>query len=527
MVKVLVIGIDAGTWNIIDSFKDMLPNINSLIEGGVKANLKSCIPPVTCPAWRCYSTGKDPSQLGVFWWLNVNVKTHKFIVKSGSQYFGKDNLWNILGEAGFRSCIINLPTTYPAEPLNGLMISGPPVLDSCNAFYPKQVSKKYEKFQWRPKSFFKINQDKALSEVFDILQNNFDTVEKCLKEEEWSFFHFTVFLTDDIQHHFWKHMNINGSQYRDVIKKLWVEIDRKLGRLLRIVPKDTIIFVISDHGATTLKGTFYVNEWLRREKYLTLKRIQALSKKNVSKLRLERIGVFLDRLRLLETFGRLFPKNSIPTFPFGWGADISQNDVDWKRTKAIATGEGPVYLNASSADKKRLLTDVIVKKIKQVVDPATGKPVIKNAYKFSELYTGKPTEESPDIILLPEDGYEISGVVGKEDIIDHSDEKWSATHILEGVLIVNGPYIRDNMTIEDVDIYDLAPTILHIFGCPIPEYMHGRVLKEIFEENSHLAKMKIRFQKEAAVSNIPKEREPFTREDEETVKRRLKALGYL
>ncbi|MFX0139498.1 MAG: alkaline phosphatase family protein [Candidatus Hodarchaeota archaeon] len=523
--KVLVVGIDAGSWNIINLFKDFLPNLNSLLEDGIKANLKSCIPPVTCPAWRCYSTGKDPSQLGVFWWLNVNVKEQKFIAKSGSQHFGKDSIWNILGEAGFKSCIINLPITYPAEPLNGIIISGPPVIDPNKAYYPKQVINKYGKFKSRPKSFFKINQCKALNEVYDILQNNFDIVKKCLTEEDWNFFHLTVFLTDDIEHHFWKHMKINNSPYKDVIKNVWIKMDQKIGQVLQIIPKNTITFIISDHGMTELKGTFYVNEWLREENYLKLKKVQALLKKNLPKFRLERIGKFLDRLKLLEIVKRIFFKKSIPNLPFGWGAEIDEGDIDWRRSKAIATSEGPIYLNTPSDAKKRLLIEEIIEKIKQITDPITSKPIIKYAYKFSEIYSGKPTEESPDIVLLSEDGYEISGTVGKEVIIDYSHSQWSATHILEGILIVNGDDIKKNITIKDVEIYDIAPTILYIFDCPIPEDIRGRVLKVIFEDSSHLAKKKVRFQK-GKVSSFIKE-EAFTYEDEQIIKKSLKKLGYI
>jgi len=36
-------------------------------------------------------------------------------------------------------------------------------------------------------------------------------------------------------------------------------------------------------------------------------------------------------------------------------------------------------------------------------------------------------------------------------------------------------------------IYDIFPTILHIMGIPIPKYVDGRVLNEIFEKHSELA----------------------------------------
>lgn len=40
----------------------------------------------------------------------------------------------------------------------------------------------------------------------------------------------------------------------------------------------------------------------------------------------------------------------------------------------------------------------------------------------------------------------------------------------------------------DCSIYDISPTLLHILRLPIPDTMKGRVLTEIFEENSEIGK---------------------------------------
>jgi arylsulfatase A-like enzyme len=77
-----------------------------------------------------------------------------------------------------------------------------------------------------------------------------------------------------------------------------------------------------------------------------------------------------------------------------------------------------------------------------------------------------------------------------------------------------------------VDILDLMPTILHILNIPTPYSVDGRILKEIFVENSPLNK------KIAKMLNIApplKEKQEFhwTKEDEEVIKERLRGLGYI
>jgi len=87
-----------------------------------------------------------------------------------------------------------------------------------------------------------------------------------------------------------------------------------------------------------------------------------------------------------------------------------------------------------------------------------------------------------------------------------------------------GGDVRKNMNIRNVSIVDLAPTILFVFGVPIPSDMDGRPLKELFEPSSHLAKGSVQYQ--AAEVGIKREYH-VTEEENEEIKKRLRALGYL
>ena len=70
------------------------------------------------------------------------------------------------------------------------------------------------------------------------------------------------------------------------------------------------------------------------------------------------------------------------------------------------------------------------------------------------------------------------------------------------------------MQVEGAKIYDLAPTILHIFGLPISRGMDGRVLEEIFKEDSEFAKRKPRY---VSPSN-------YERKQDEKLKKAIKNL---
>jgi arylsulfatase A-like enzyme len=64
---------------------------------------------------------------------------------------------------------------------------------------------------------------------------------------------------------------------------------------------------------------------------------------------------------------------------------------------------------------------------------------------------------------------------------------------LYGILAIRGKGIKENYRIKNAHIIDLAPTILHMFGLPVPKYMDGRVLTEIFKPDSEFARRKVKY----------------------------------
>ena len=136
-VNFLVIGIDGACWPLISELIDSgkLPNLKKLRENGVWGDMKSCIPPITCPAWKCYSTGKNPGKLGVFWWEYLDIKNKKSIIPN-SRSFDSKEVWDYLNDKGYKTGIIGMPTTFPPNKVNGFMISGAPGAENKGYTYP-------------------------------------------------------------------------------------------------------------------------------------------------------------------------------------------------------------------------------------------------------------------------------------------------------------------------------------------------------------------------------------------------------
>ena len=112
---------------------------------------------------------------------------------------------------------------------------------------------------------------------------------------------------------------------------------------------------------------------------------------------------------------------------------------------------------------------------------------------------------APDIILQTDDY--INSINGKVGYGREFIEDYGGAHRINGTFIAWGPGIKKNFEIN-AKIYDIAPTILHIFGIPIPKDMDGRVLKEIFE--GELAMREVKYQEM----------------EREKIRRRIRKLKY-
>jgi predicted AlkP superfamily phosphohydrolase/phosphomutase len=65
--KVFVLGIDgAPPQTIFGEWLDELPNIKKLMEDGSYAKLNSTDPPLSITAWASITTGKTPTDTGIF-----------------------------------------------------------------------------------------------------------------------------------------------------------------------------------------------------------------------------------------------------------------------------------------------------------------------------------------------------------------------------------------------------------------------------------------------------------------------------
>src|SRR5690606_24300797 len=123
-----------------------LPNLQKL--RGAQAQLMSIFPPITAAAWSSFVTGKNPAKHGVFEFLQRKADSYQPEPMNASKRQGR-SLWRILSEAGKQVVVVNVPMTYPPEPVNGALVSGMPVPSQRKDFtYPPELAQTV--LEWLP-----------------------------------------------------------------------------------------------------------------------------------------------------------------------------------------------------------------------------------------------------------------------------------------------------------------------------------------------------------------------------------------
>jgi predicted AlkP superfamily phosphohydrolase/phosphomutase len=113
----------------------------------------------------------------------------------------------------------------------------------------------------------------------------------------------------------------------------------------------------------------------------------------------------------------------------------------------------------------------------------------------------------------------------KQFISGFEDQDISGYHQIQGIIAMYGPHIKKGYRITNASVFDIAPTILYIYGFPVARDMPGRPLLEAFEED---------FVRTHPVTYIdsygasyPERTDSTTSSVDYKIKNRLKALGYI
>ena len=464
-MKVVVLGLDGASFDLIGRWLKggLLPNLAKIIHEGVSGPLESWLPPVTCPSWKCYSTGLNPGKLGVYWWQMVDVARRRIYMPNSKSFHGRE-IWDYLAEAGFSSGVLNMPTTYPPKPVRGFMVAGGPLALEFSFTYPPKLERELRRKGYRVHPEARISDQESIKAAFDeflkLFESRFRTAYELAMKFKVDFLHLTIFYINTLHHFLWDH---------PLVKEAWAFIDELVGWLLNSWPFEDLI-IISDHGSSPIKNVFAINAWLREQGYLRLgpRGVKALLAR--IGLTRERLGALLSRFFDRMSLSRPGPSALASLLPLATG------EIDWRSSKAFGSGQGPVYLIGVKRGTKEYnaLREELIRRFEALRNPITGEKLIAKAHRAEELY-GVLRGPAPDIILEQAPGCHIEGGLAAQKSLGEPD-RWVAENARTGIFMAYGQHFKKGLRIEGARITDIAPTVLHLFGLKPPAYMDGRPL---------------------------------------------------
>ena len=234
----------------------------------------------------------------------------------------------------------------------------------------------------------------------------------------------------------------------DVHRRIYEIEDRMIGRLLEKADKDTLVVIVSDHGATP-------------------------------------DGPVFDPYMALEPAGLAYKTEEVTMQNEVSPIALSTSKPDYARSKAVPQREIYVYVNLKGRDPEGIVEPDDYEKVQReicdalltYVDPATGKrPVALALAKKDARILGLYGDRVGDVVyaLYPEFGSQHGHMLP-------TAEQYPGR--LFPLLILNGPNIKKNHRMErSCWLWDVVPTICYLTGTPYPETCEGAVLFQAMKD---------------------------------------------
>lgn len=526
--KVLLIGLDGATYDLVDQLVEegVMPEFGRLMDGGARAILRSTMHPLTPPAWATVMTGRTPGNHGIFDFIRIDreAEVPSYTLATSADLKAR-TLWEIASAQGMRAMALNFPVTFPARPIDGVIIPGyVPWSYLGRAIHPRESFKRLkERGVLKPKEMSTDWQHERKA-VQGLAENQLS---------EWVRFHiarerrwFEILMTlmedepcdltavlfdgvDRIQHLCYHlidrttrgdYPGADAAEASSLALRYFSDLDGYIARIVERAGPGAQTFVVSDHGFTRAGNRiFYANTWLEQQGLLRW-----------------RADVPIDdqgRLALDEN-------------------TEASTLIDWEGTSAYAltSSSNAIFIRRASsphgagvpADQYEAFRARLIAGLKQITDPETGERVVEEAWTQEEAFAGAFCDMAPDITLKLRDYSFLSVLRADEPLKDRRVPY--ATHHPDGIFVAFGQGIA-RKRMGPLDITDIAPTVCHAMGSPVPAEMDGDVATEAFTSD-WLAQHPVGI---GAVSEIEERAgdEVLPDEAQAQIRERLKSLGYL
>ncbi|KAB8145763.1 hypothetical protein F8S13_01400 [Chloroflexia bacterium SDU3-3] len=489
--KLLVIGLDGATFDLIRPWAEAgdLPFFTRMLREGAHAPLRTVPNTDTAPAWTTFATGLNPARHGLFHELSWTADRRTLRPMRGSDREGTP-FWKYASDAGREVLAVNVPFSYPAERIQGVMLAGvdapgPHAEGFCQ---PPEALAEIE----RHVGTYRINSnismaikegrpEQGLADAYAVGELHTKVISHLMAQRPWDLAVVVYSIPDEMEHFFWRQMAQGKGPQRDAIRDGYRWVDRRIAQLYEQAGPGTTLLVMSDHGFGPICATpEFLAGWLAEQGFL---RYQQPSSQGWQQ---RLVKAAYQQVRHLPEQHKQALRQWLPGLRNRVESDVRFAGIDWAATTAFAgaspweiwvstRGREPQGIVAPGAEYEQVVGRLLAA-LREWRDPASGQPRLRAAYRREDVYHGPHIQRAPDITLewnmdVAPDAARLPGNVSLFD----------ADHQPNGVFLALGPGIAPGASLPAASLADVAPTILHILGVQPEVPLDGRALAELLE----------------------------------------------
>jgi predicted AlkP superfamily phosphohydrolase/phosphomutase len=432
--RAVVVGLDGTPYSLARQFiaDGTMPHLAEIVTRGSLLQMDTSIPDISSVAWTSFMTGSNPGRHGIYGFLDLQPGSYKIYFPS-SKHIRAETLWDEMGRQERRSIVINVPSTYPAKPLNGMLVAGFVAVDLNKATYPPELVPKLKELDYRiDVDARKVQQshDALMEDIMKTLERRIETLLYLFDNERWDLFVGVITCTDRLQHFFWDAIEDENHKYHSAFKDFYRRVDTFLGAIWERL-RDETMFIMSDHGFTGIKKQVYLNRWLVDNGFLKLKD----NARSIEDIAEGSLAFALDPGRIYINVKGKYPSGTVDLADAGKiGAEIGR-------------GLSEIYSDEAS--------------------------IVRNVYDRNDLFSGPCIGSAPDLCVQSVYGYDLKGAVNKTELMDR--EIFTGMHTQDdATLFISQP--AHPLTGARPSIIDVAPSVLDAMGLRLPEAMDGTSL---------------------------------------------------
>src|SRR3989304_8602009 len=184
--KVVVLGLDGVPYSLLMEYmsRGIMPQLSGLCSShGRLMPMRSTLPEISSVSWTSFITGKNPGQHGIFGFMEIERQSYNFTFPN-FQSLRERPVWE---RESIKTVALNIPQTYPAAPMNGVMVSGFVAIDLKKAVYPERVYNYLNSIGYRLDvnvRLAQVNQEAFFNDLFETFGKRKEAIEYLFDNEE-------------------------------------------------------------------------------------------------------------------------------------------------------------------------------------------------------------------------------------------------------------------------------------------------------------------------------------------------------